>query len=83
MTNKPESATVNSLGSEPTPYVFRGSTSSLRDRKGQPIRVTKYIGLHYCEVEFEDGFKSVVPRHVVRRKREVQNGEAKRGTCPG
>lgn len=74
---KRSSDTVNSLHPEPTPYVFCGSTTALADRKSQPCRIHKWFG-NTVIIEFVDGFRAVVPRYVVRRKREVDDGEATR-----
>jgi hypothetical protein len=68
MTKRTENATVNSLPPEPTPYVFRGRTTGLYDRQGQPCRVIALSG-NTAYIEFSDGFRSYVPRYVIRRKR--------------
>lgn len=69
MTKLPSDANVNSLHSEPTPYVFRGATTALAERKGQLCRIVKRWHSNTLLIEFEDGQRSVVPAYVVRRQR--------------
>lgn len=63
------SDTVNSLQqAEPTPYVYRGTTTALGDRNGQSVRLLwQRNGTAF--IEFEDGLRSHVPRYVIRRKK--------------
>jgi hypothetical protein len=50
----------------PFPYIFRGHSHG--DRKGQRCKVISDPRRNTVQIEFEDGFKALVTRYVLRRK---------------
>lgn len=63
--------------SEKFPYFWRWKANRFRtlDRKGEPCRVLVRGKMNSCLIEFEDGFKAVVSRNGLA-KRKVENSHA-------
>jgi hypothetical protein len=64
--NQPKIEAARTPEPTPFPYLFRGNFHG--DRKGQRCKVISDPRRNTVQIEFEDGFKALVTRYVLRRE---------------